>query len=123
MDDPRWLRLITIGLILAALAVGYFLFTGKFSSNSAKTTQTTPEASVLGQTIQTQNGTSGASPNPVVSASPNPASAYARIVTRNQQNQQAQVQTLPKTGFPAGLAGVLSISAMFVGYGLRRFPK
>lgn len=117
MEDPRWLRLITIGLILAALAVGYFLFTGKFSSNSAKTQS--PQATVLGQTTKTQNGTTNASPNPTTSPSPTPTSAYNRIVSRNQN----QVQTLPATGFPAGLAIALSVSAMIAGYGLRRFPR
>ena len=123
MEDPRWLRLITIGLILAALAIGYFLLSGRLTSNSAvkTTTQTTnavsdivkatPPASVLGQNAQV-----------APSSSPKPASqsAYDRIAGRTQN----QVQTLPKTGFPEVLAGgIFSVGIMIFGWGLRKFPK
>lgn len=114
MEDPRWLRFITIGLVLAALAVGYFLISGRLSSNQTVRTQASPAPSVLGQNTQV-------SPNPAtaVSPSPTPASAYSRIVERTQSG----TQTLPKTGFPAGLAAVLSISVIISGWGLRRFPR
>ncbi len=117
MDDPKWLRFLTIGLVLAAVAVGYFLLTGRLASNS--TTKTTPQStgnvgigvtarpSVLGQNAQ-------ATPTPT----PTSASAYSQIVNRNQQN----VQTLPATGFPVELAAVISVSVMLTGWGLRRFP-
>lgn len=108
MDDPRWLRLITIGLVLAALAVGYFLLTGKLSiSNITKQ----PSPSILGQNAQT-------SPTPIAVPTPTPASAYTRIVNRTQGG----VQVLPNTGFPVGLAVVFSISAMISGLGLRKYP-
>ncbi len=110
MDDSRWLRLITIGLVLAALAVGYFLLTGKLSSNSV-TKQPSPPPSVLGQNAQ-------ATPLPAGGPTPTPASAYSRIVSRTQDG----VQTLPKTGFPAGLAIAFSVSAIISGWGLRKFP-
>lgn len=109
MDDPRWLRLIIIGLVLAALVVGYMLFTGKFSSNLSTRVQSSPSPTVLGQ-----NTTTPPTPTP----SPTPSSAYTRIVNRSQGN----VQTLPNTGFPLEIA-VFSISGMFIGWGLRRFPK
>ena len=108
MDDPRWLRLITIGLVLAALAVGYFLLTGKLSSNSATKTAPSPAASVLGQDAKL-------TPTPT----PTPASAYNKIVSRTQNSTQA----LPKTGFPVGLAVIFSISAVISGWGLRKFPN
>lgn len=107
MNDPRWLRFITIGLVLAAVAVGYFLLSGRLSPSSTRT-QASPTPSVLGQNAQ-------ASPSP----SPTPASAYSRIVDRTQSG----TQTLPNTGFPVGLAAVFSISIMISGWGLRRFPK
>ena len=109
MDDPRWLRLITIGLVLAALAVGYFLLTGRLSSNNATKTQSqvnrvvSSPSSVLGQNAQ---------------PSPSPTSAYERIVNRTK----GEVQTLPKTGFPIGLAAVFSISAIISGWSLRKYP-
>lgn len=107
MDDPRWLRFIMIGLVLAALAVGYFLLTGKLSTS--KITKESPPPSVLGQNAQT---------TPAPAASPSPASAYSRIVNRTQGG----VQVLPNTGFPIGLAVVFSISAIISGWGLRKFP-
>ena len=117
MDDPRWLRLVTIGLVLAALAVGYFLISGGFSGQKVNKSQaevasvtsspqplSTPDT-ILGQNIQ---------PPP----SPTPASAYSRIVDRTKGG----VEILPKTGFPIFLAGVLSASAIIAGWGLRKFP-
>lgn len=131
MEDSKWLRLMTIGLVLAALAVGYFLFVGRFSSDITKTgskvsqatpsasssaspstTVGTPKPSVLGQNTQ-----AGSTSSP----SPTPTSAFSRIVSRNQGNGSA-VTTLPRTGFPAGLAAILAISTMISGWGLRRFP-
>lgn len=133
MEDQRWLRLITIGLVLAAVAVGYFLFTGRFSLKdtkpqeqvsqsvsspaatssaavSAQPTAATSKPSVSGQQ------TAGASPFP----SGSPASAYNAIAQRTTKGGQP-IQNLPRTGFPLELAGVLSASAILAGWGLRRF--
>src|SRR3989338_10642089 len=110
MEDPKWLRLMTVGLILAALAVGYFLFSGRLSSNSVKTgsqvdvsssinASATPSASVLGQNAKT---TSTPSPKPT------PASAYNRITSRTQD----QVGALPRTGFPEIVSGIFLIGIM-----------
>lgn len=109
MDNPGWLRFLTIGLVLAALAVGYFLLTGRLASNSATKTQPSPPPSVLGQNAQ---------PTPSSSPSTTPASAYERIVDRSQSG----TQTLPKTGFPLELAVAFSVSAIISGWGLRKFP-
>ncbi|MDD5147022.1 MAG: hypothetical protein PHV63_00525 [Candidatus Daviesbacteria bacterium] len=121
MEDSRWFRLITIGLILAALAVGYFLLSGRLTSNSfiktkpqttnevSGTASATPSASVLGQDVQT---------TPTSSPKQTPSSAYDRIANRNQN----QVQTLPKTGFSQVLAGIFSVGVMISGWGLRKYP-
>lgn len=101
MDDPRWLRLVTIGLVLAAIAVGYFLVTSKIPAS-------TSSPKILGQ---------DASPIPV--ASPGSKSAYSRIAERTTKGG---VQTLPNTGFPIGLLGVFSAGVMIAGWGLRKFP-
>lgn len=100
MEDPRWLRLITIGLILAALAVGYFLISGKFTTKTTNQPTQTPDA-VLGQNTQAIT-----------------PSAYTRIAERTKG-----AQTLPKTGFPVGLAIVFSVSAIISGFSLRKFPN
>lgn len=106
MDDPRWLRLITVGLVLAAVVVGYLLWTGKFSSSpSPKPTQVASS---------TSRPVAQMSPSPTPSATPT-AVAVA--------GGQTGANTLPNTGFPVGLAGVFSLSAMTTGYFLRRFPK
>lgn len=105
MDDPRILRVITVGLVLAALAVGYFLLTGGLSTKKPKTQSTpTPTARPV-ITIQPQQ-----------TATP---SAYSRIAERSQRS----VQALPNTGFPVGLAVVFSISAMVSGFSLRKYPN
>lgn len=122
MEDSGWLRLVAVGLILAALAVGYFLLSGRLISNSSvKTTpqasnvvasagaSATPSPSVLGQYTQ-------ATPYPI--PKPTPTSAYNAIVNR----QQRQVQSLPKTGSQAMLAGIFSLGIMISGLGLRKFP-
>lgn len=109
MDDPRWLRLITIGLVLAAVAVGYFLLSGRLSSNVTKSPS--PAPSVLGQDVQT-------SPTPVSSPAPTPLSAYNSIANRTQN----QTQALPRTGFPLGLAVAFSVSAVTIGWSLRKYP-
>lgn len=122
MEDPRWLKIVTVGLILAILAVVYFLLTGGFAVSKAKKTQT----QVQTQTTQTSNivvsptpfatPTAGSSTKTKQSKTP---SAYSTISNRTQTN----VQTLPSTGFPAGLSVVFSISAIISGLSLRKFPK
>lgn len=123
MDDPRVLRIITVGLILAALAVVYFLFTGGFSVNKAKVNQNqTAQASPSPTPMPTPSSTPSSIPAVVGQAQPTAVptstSAYNTIANRNQGN----VQNLPNTGFPVGLVVIFSVSAAAAGLGLRRFP-
>lgn len=99
MDESPWLRLITIGLVLAALAVGYFLISGRFFVKSPR-----PEAPV-------ERAVQQPTPTPQVSPSPTPT------VTPS-----TQTSTLPRTGFPAMLIGIFSAAASVAGWGLRKFP-
>lgn len=132
MDDPKWLRLVTVGLVLAALAVGYFLLTGRMTSNSTPKTsnqisKASPSATVAPAASQTpavlgQNNR--VSPSPavvVVSPSPSPLSAFDTIANRTKGGQIVQ-KSLPNTGFSTGLIAALSASAVIVGWGLHRFP-
>ena len=111
MDDPRWLRLIAVGLVLAALVVGYSLLTGGFVKSQTVT-----------KNAQVSKGTTS-KPDPLVipiqTVSPysSPSSAYDRIAQRNQEN----IQTLPKTSFPTGLILVVSLIAIASGLRIRRF--
>ncbi|KKQ78920.1 hypothetical protein A3H18_05665 [Candidatus Daviesbacteria bacterium RIFCSPLOWO2_12_FULL_38_10] len=110
MESSPWLKLITIGLVLAALAVGYFLISGRFASN-----KTTKAPSSAEQQIE---GVSQTAPQ-TVEPLPSPSNAYTRIVERNK----SQVQVLPKTGSPAILISIISLSAIISGWGLRKFPQ
>lgn len=107
MEDARWLRLVTIGLVLAAMAVGYFLLAQRFSGtrvsdgNKVSKSQSTPAPSVLG----TNSGQ-------------DTKSAYQRIAERTKGG----VRELPATGFPILLTGILATSAAIAGFGLRKFP-
>ena len=94
MDDPRILRVLTVGLVLASLVVGYFLLTQ---------TQTTQLEEVI--------------ESPVPQASP-------IVIEETQQTAtQPNVQILPNTGFPVGLAVVFSVGTVISGWSLRKFPK
>ena len=121
MDDPRWLRLITIGLVLAAMAVGYFLISGRFSANSStrQQTQVNKAVSSPAPTIIPVATPSSSSLSLVQNSQGNSGSAYNRIVSRTQGG----VQVLPRTGFPIVLVGIFSMAAMISGWGLRKFPN
>ena len=116
MDDPRWLRVITVGLVLAALAVGYYILTGAFSLRKAPA-QTPTNKVVINTTAPSSTPIVVNTPVPSPTSTDNPNSAYNRIVARNQ----GEVQTLPKTGIPAGAVVLLATSVMITGLGLRKF--
>lgn len=120
MDDPRWLRLITVGLILAALVVGYSLLSGGFVKSKPVSKETKVSNEVAAKTpyptISPQSAPSSGTPSAGISSSP--TSAFERIAERRQGN----VQILPKTGFSIGLAVVISITAIISGWSLRKFP-
>lgn len=118
MEDTRWLRLVTIGLVLAAMAVGYFILAQRFTKSQPQIVETipfpspTPTSSVLSVT----NSMESPLPSPTGQTT---KSAYQRIAERTK----GEVQQLPATGFPSLLIGALSASAIIIGFGLRRFPK
>lgn len=120
MEDTRWIRLVTIGLVLAAMAVGYFLLAQRFSNNNTKVSQTQPEV-VVTTPSPTSVATSIPSPSPSVlgvgSTSPVDSTTKGGLpVTKGG------VQTLPATGFPGILLVVFSAGAIVAGFGLRKFP-
>ncbi len=123
MENPAWVRMIVVGLVLAVLAVGYFLLSGSFVKSKPRID------SVKTTVVETPTGAvNGVAMN--ISPTPTPAtqSAYNRIVNRTQNQNQYQygtqggTQTLPRTGFPVGLISLLSASVAIAGWGLRRFP-
>lgn len=124
MDEPRSLKIVTVGLILAALAVGYFLLTGGFSVSKPKKVQT-QNTQIAGVTSPSPTASPAVEPQPTASPSSayvsegKESSAYSRIAERTQSN----IQTLPATGFPAGLTIVFSAGAIISGWSLRKYPE
>lgn len=118
MEDQKWLRLVTVGLVLAAVAVGYFLFTSRFSSSAPIKSKTQANQSILSATSSAVPSAKSVS---AVKPSPSPASAYDRIADRTAKGGQT-VDTLPRTGFPVVSTVILLSSLMISGWGLRRFP-
>lgn len=110
MDNPKWLRLIIIGLVLTALVVIYLLFTGAFAGEKNKKTANQPGD---------VNGVVSEPSIPAVSEETNTPSAYDRIAERTK----ASVETLPNTGSPIELLGLVSIGVATVGWGLRKYPN
>ncbi len=133
MENPTWARMIVVGLILAILAAGYFLLSGGFVKSKPKTTATSVQTSqVVATDTPAASGNVGVgmvyTPTPSPTPKPSTPSAYNTLLQRNQNQAQNQYgtqnnpQTLPRTGFPVGLAVVFSISAAISGWGLRKYP-
>lgn len=115
MGDPRWLRVITVGLFLASLAVAYFLLTGQLTSKSVVKTQSQVSKSNNTVTPSPQSSATISSSTPT--PSPSPESAYDRIAQRNQD-----LQTLPRTGTSLYWLIIVSLAATSAGLGLRKYP-
>ncbi len=98
-----------VGLVLAALAVGYFLLTGRFTSNKTTTQTEVPEITVTPQPTLTPI-------IPVQKTQDTQVTPPAMAAARNR------ITTLPKTGYPQVLLGIITIGIMVSGLGLRKFP-
>ena len=118
MEDTRWLRLISVGFVLAAMAVGYFLLSNSFFSNKSTKVSSQQNSQSKQATSSGQESSTSVLSEATQQPAPSNAPAYAKIVGRTQ----AQVETLPKTGVPLFMVGVFAISALSAGLGLRKFP-
>ncbi len=114
MEDTGRLKLIIVGLLLAAIAGGYLFFSGKIASNS-----------VNNQTVTSKTTLKQVTPTPIVVVlSPNPTPATLGVTaTKGGQTINTGVKTLPSTGAPLGLIAILSGSASMAGWFLRKFPN
>lgn len=119
MDDPRWLRLIVIGLILAALLVGYMLLSGNFikSKPTSKNNEVSNQTTTRSPNPAITSATASAVPSTSPQASSSARSAYDKISGRSQNG----VQTLPRTGIPSGFIVSISILAVIYGWSLRKY--
>ena len=129
MENPNWLRLIVVGLVLAAMAFGYFLLSNRFVST--KNTKIQKTTQVVEKTQPTQEPdivavqpsvTPSASPisSPRANVTPTNSPAYTKIAERTNKGG---IQTLPKTGAPLFFMGIGALSAIATGLGLRKFPN
>jgi hypothetical protein len=119
MEDSTRLKLIVLGLVLAAIAGAYLFFSGRFLSRNA-----TPSPSPI---AVRPTETPGA---PLVIVPPIQDGQQQPGQPPMQANGQplpptgiSDVNSLPATGLPMELMGTIGAAAIVVGYALRRFPK
>lgn len=125
MEGDNRLKFMAVGLILAAVVVGYFIFAQRFSSN-----QTPKPSDVATRPIQQF------SPSPLPSPTPLPSNVPDIILPDTTKGGEpltkgglpttkggVPISQLPATGVPSTLLTVFAISAAVSGYFLRRFPK
>lgn len=125
MDTTSRVKLIIIGLVLAAIVVGYFILAQRFEGTKVSTNQN--------QAVTQQTPRASASSGAVTLSSPTPIGTPSVLGQNNrtsapmaQSNQSASNQNLsnlPNTGIPASLAAIFSVSAVVSGYFLRKFPN
>ncbi len=105
MEADGKLKLIIVGLFLAAFVIGYFIIAQRMQK-----VQTPPVIGIV------QQATPAPSPQPPETPVPNQLNP--------QKNGHIKgVSSLPKTGFPIPLAGIFATSAVISGWFLRRFPN
>lgn len=117
MEDTTRLKLILVGLFLAATALGYFILTQKRTEVSSKT-QTKP--------IQ-QIETSKQNPTPTLgvgsTVTPAPGTLGANTQTTKGGQPSNGVNSLPATGAEDFLLAAFFASATIIGWSLKKFPK
>jgi hypothetical protein len=122
MEDTGRVRLIIIGIILAIVAGGYFLFTqaNRVFKSRTEGNQTTNQRNVAVSPSPSANSGYNivvVSPSPTGFATASGTPAVAGRSTNIAQN------SLPNTGFPEVLAGTFALSAVISGYFLRKYPR
>ncbi len=135
MDDPRVLRVITVGLILASIVVIYLLFTGGFAVKSKVNKQAnnpaqnnnlsaTPSPSSFPKIIGSSSTGTGVIPTSTpTSTHTKTSSSYNTVASRSQTAAPNSAQTLPDTGFPVDLALVFAAFTIISGITLRKLAK
>ncbi len=121
MEDTRWLRLITIGLVLAAMAIAYFLLTQRFSGSKTNKPASSPQIAVAPTGSPIPTGVLGI--NTVASPSASPQATQSGTLSMGATTKGGlPIAQLPSTGFPVDLLGVFAIGGAAAGWGLRKFP-
>lgn len=133
MEDTTRLKIILLGLFLAALALGYLIFsqrttTREFQARPVTQMETTPgvpaggDPSTLGKAVVSPTTPPAAQmPATQATVTPTPQTiAQANETTKGGQTVSTN-QTLPNTGVPSVLAGIFSALSALAGWKLRRF--
>ena len=107
MEADTRIKLIIIGLVLAAIVVGYFILSNRFRVGS---------------------GTVSPTPSPIVTIpSPSPlptdVSLSSPLPNTVSGTTKGGVENLPKTGFPLPLATAATMSVMLIGWHLRKYQN
>lgn len=111
MEDTTRLKLILLGLFLAAASLGYFVFVQKTNEQKIASQNRTVEQIEPSENVPT--------PTPALVGLPSTLGQ----TTKGGQGSVRIVDELPKTGIPTGLIAVFSLSGAIIGWSLRRFPK
>lgn len=111
MEDTTRLKLILFGLFLAAASLGYFVFVQRTTEQKITSQNRAVEQMEPSENIAT--------PTPAVSGLPQTLGQ----TTKGGQGSVRIVDELPKTGVPAGLIAVFSLSGAIIGWSLQKFPK
>lgn len=110
MDDTTRLRLIIIGLILASIAGGYFIYSQKIKAKP----KTTPVVT-LNQPVQQIQ--------PVITPTPAATPVILEQAAQGQNLPTTGVSTLPTTGIPTYLWASFALSVGVIGWSLKKFPE
>ncbi len=121
MEDTGRVRLIIIGIILAIVAGGYFLFTQANRVFKART-QSATNQKVVSVASPSSNNNNGYN---VVVVSPSPSATFVAKANSQVAGNSTTIASgsLPKTGFPEVLTGSFALSAAISGFFLRKYPK
>lgn len=109
MEDTTRLKIILVGIFLAAVALGYFIFVQRRNEQEFKA-----ESRPI-QQIETSQAT--------LTVTPTPSGTTLGQTTKGGQPSAKVIDELPATGIPTSLAAVFAVSAAIIGWSLKKFPK
>ena len=110
MDQPKWLKLAALGLLIVILGLTYFVVVGRFSSKK--------EVVSKPSTIS-QGSVSTASPTPSATPSTSP-NAFQKLSDQQVANN---TQNLPNTGFAEDLFIFVTAVLILSGITLRKYSR
>ena len=115
MEDTTRLKIILLGLFLAALALGYLIFSQRTATQEFQVDRPIQQMEV------TPGVPAGGEPSTLGQTAVSPTTAQPAPATTGQPVPPTEVSTLPNTGVPSVLAGIFSALSALAGWKLRRF--